>query len=223
LSETDSFIEEVSEEVRRDRLFGFFKKYAWVFALLVVLIVGGAAWSEYQKSQTEMAAQAIGEALLSAQATASAAAFAPLADNTMPSGVLAKMELAAALFDEGQAGAAADVLDEIAINPDVPMLYRDLALLKSVMINGPAMQENARAELFDKITLPGAPFRLLGLEQRAIAHVQAGDIQAALRDLAEIILDPNATQSLRNRAQELTVALGGDLSVPQNIVETSDG
>jgi len=40
VSDTDSFIEEVSEEVRRDRLFKIFKKYAWVAVLVVVLLVG---------------------------------------------------------------------------------------------------------------------------------------------------------------------------------------
>ena len=49
VSDTDSFIEEVSEEVRRDRLFKIFKKYAWVAVLVVVLLVGGAAFNEYNK------------------------------------------------------------------------------------------------------------------------------------------------------------------------------
>ena len=49
MSDTDSFIEEVSEEVRRDRLFRLFRKYAWLAILLVVLIVAGAALNEYRK------------------------------------------------------------------------------------------------------------------------------------------------------------------------------
>ena len=46
LSESESFIEEVSDEVRRDKLFKLFKKYGWVLALVVIAIVGGTAYNE---------------------------------------------------------------------------------------------------------------------------------------------------------------------------------
>ena len=41
MSNPDSFIDEVTEEVRRDRLFAIFRKYGWIGAVLVALIVGG--------------------------------------------------------------------------------------------------------------------------------------------------------------------------------------
>jgi len=218
LSEHDSFIEEVSEEVRRDRLFGFFKKYVWAFALLVILIVGGAAYNEYAKAKTETAAEAVGEALLDAQEAATSAAFAPIANTNAPAAVLAKMEQAAALHGEGQTQAAADVLDTIASGADVPSLYRDLALLKIVMINAKNMDANALQDALDTLTTPNAPFRLLAIEQRAIISLENGDTEAARKDLAEILLDPDATQGLRNRAQELTIAMGGG-----NLAPASDG
>ena len=66
MSDTDSFIEEVSEEVRRDRLFSLFRKYAWVAVLLVVLIVGGAAWNEYRKLTEQREAAELGDQLYAA-------------------------------------------------------------------------------------------------------------------------------------------------------------
>ena len=57
MSDTDSFIEEVSEEVRRDRLYNFFRKYAWVGVLVVLTIVGGTAFLEYQKSTVKSKAE----------------------------------------------------------------------------------------------------------------------------------------------------------------------
>ena len=44
MSDTDSFIEEVSEEVRRDKLYATFKKYGWIAALFILVVVGGATW-----------------------------------------------------------------------------------------------------------------------------------------------------------------------------------
>ena len=63
VSDTDSFIEEVSEEVRRDRLFKIFKKYAWVAVLIVVLLVGGAAFNEYNKLSNQKRAASLGDEL----------------------------------------------------------------------------------------------------------------------------------------------------------------
>ena len=40
MSNPDSFIDEVTEEVRRDKLFALFRKWGWVGVLLVVVIVG---------------------------------------------------------------------------------------------------------------------------------------------------------------------------------------
>jgi len=49
MSDTDSFIDEVNEEVRRDRFYFMLKRYGWIAVLAVILLVGGAAWNEYQK------------------------------------------------------------------------------------------------------------------------------------------------------------------------------
>jgi hypothetical protein len=45
VSNPDSFIDEVTEEVRRDRLFGLFRKYGWIGLVVILGIVGGTAWS----------------------------------------------------------------------------------------------------------------------------------------------------------------------------------
>ncbi|MEO1919702.1 MAG: hypothetical protein ABGW81_08360 [Paracoccaceae bacterium] len=216
MSESDSFIEEVSEEVRRDKLFAFFKKYAWAFVVLVVFIVGGAAVNEYLKFKTETEAQAVGEALLAAQEANDAAEFAEIAEGESGATVLAKLYQAAVLATEGQQEAAAAIFDAIASDIDVSPLYRDIALLKAVMINGRNMDSDELDSTLSSLTTEGAPFRLLAIEQRAIVNLRKGDTAAVLADLAEILMDANATQDLRTRAQELTVSLGGQISAPQS-------
>ncbi|PCJ76365.1 MAG: hypothetical protein COA53_03710 [Rhodobacteraceae bacterium] len=216
MSETDSFIEEVSGEVRRDKLFGFFKKYLWVFIAIVIFIVGGAAVNEYLKAKRETDAQAVGEALLAAQAANDAGAFAAVAANGGGAKVLAKLDQAAVLAFEGQAGAAATILNEISTDGDVLPVYRDLALLKSIMVNGENMSAADLDSAFAGLTSDGAPFRLLAIEQRAIVNLRNGDTEAALSDLGEIMVDTNTTQDLRTRAQELAISLGGEIVTPQS-------
>ena len=222
MSESDSFIHEVSEEVRRDKLFAFFRKWAWLFVLIVVGIVGGTIYNEYSKSQKAAEMQAAGEALLTAQDESTAAAFAPLAEGDAPAALLGKFNQAAALAAEGQVPAAATILDGIALDPTTPRIYQDLALLKLVMSNGANMDQQELLDIIDRLSQPNSPFQLLAIEQRAIAQLRVGDRDAALADLALIMAAPDATQGLRNRAQELTIALGGELAAPAG-VETSDG
>ena len=57
MSNTDSFIDEVNEEVRKDRLFALMRRYGWIAILLVLLLVGGAAFREYRLAQNRAAAQ----------------------------------------------------------------------------------------------------------------------------------------------------------------------
>ena len=66
MSETESFIEEVTEEVRRDKLFALYRRYGWIAFLLVVLIVGGAAYREWRIHTEAQAAQAFGDAIMTA-------------------------------------------------------------------------------------------------------------------------------------------------------------
>ena len=60
MSDTDSFIEEVTEEVRRDRLFALMRRYGWIAVAAVLLLVGGTAYREYARAAEAAKAQAFG-------------------------------------------------------------------------------------------------------------------------------------------------------------------
>ncbi|NNL35893.1 MAG: hypothetical protein HKP35_08755, partial [Silicimonas sp.] len=66
MSNQDSFIDEVTDEVRKDRLYALYRKYGWVAALAVILLVGGAAANEWRKASARTQAEAAGDALLTA-------------------------------------------------------------------------------------------------------------------------------------------------------------
>ena len=52
MSTEDSFVDEVTDAVRSDRLYAAFRKYGWIGIVAVLLIVGGAGYNEWQKAQT---------------------------------------------------------------------------------------------------------------------------------------------------------------------------
>jgi hypothetical protein len=217
LSESDSFIHEVSEEVRRDRLFGIFRRWGWLIAALLLLIVGGAAANEWRKHRIESDARNRGDALRAAlldqNSESRIQALADLGTEEGSAGVFARLAHAGALADAGETDKAADVLVVLSTDVQVAEPYRSLAALRRVMLLGSGIEVSERLATLQGLTAPGAPFRPLALEQRALVHLDQDDREAAIADLEEVIASPGATQGLISRAQQLIVAAGGALSV----------
>lgn len=211
MSESDSFIDEVSEEVRRDRLFKFFKKYSWVLVLTVVAIVGGTAYNEWQKSSLEAEARLTGDEMLAALEAKDIAALQSLAGNHSASIFVLQLAQANLQLEAGENSAALEILRVIASSADAAPVYTDLAWLKIVMLDGPNMEAPERDVIFDRLTAANAPYRLLAQEQRAMQYVRDGEIDAATAELTSILDDPAVPSGLRSRAQQLSVALGGDI------------
>lgn len=215
MSDSDSFINEVSEEVRRDQLFGYIRKYGWIAVTLVLALVGGAAYTEYNKAKTESAAQAVGDAMLTAMGeddpAARAAALAAV-EATGPAAAVAALLTAATQQEAGQFAEATATLNGLAVNMDVPAIYRDLAAFKAAML--PSDDTAARMTVLETLSQPGAPFALLAKEQIGLMQVDAGDTDAAIATMQSILEDAEATRGLRDRAQTLIVALGGTPVLP---------
>ncbi|SEM79434.1 hypothetical protein [Palleronia pelagia] len=214
MSNNDSFIDEVSDELRRDRLFGMLRRYGWIAIALVLLLVGGAAVYEYQRAQDRAEAQAFGDALLAALGEDSPEARREALMQIEAEGTRRALiaMLAADRLEGDEARAATRTeLDAVAADDSLPALYRELAVLKWAMIAQDTVDAQEVIDRLSPLTIPGAPYRLLALEQQAVARLRAGEADAALSDLQTIIADEAVTRDLRQRARRLIVALGGSL------------
>ena len=214
MSETDSFINEVTEEVRRDRLFGLLRRYGWIGVVLVVLVVAGAAWNEWRKAQARAEAEARGEALLVAleagDPAAQAAAVGALRSDRPADAVVGLF--ASALAAEGDdATASLEELERIAANPSVPQIYRDVAVLKSAMLGAGTVAPDERIAALEPLSLPGGSFRPLALEQIALAHAEAGRRDESLAILTDLVDEAGVSFALRRRAAQMVLALGGSI------------
>lgn len=212
VSDSDSFINEVTEEVRRDQLYGYVRRYGWIAAVLIVLLVGGAAWNEYQKATERTMAEGTGDALMTAlelnDAQARAEAVAGVSGEGQAA-VVAALLTATAQQESGDLESAAATLQSLATNGDVPSIYTELAAFKLAMLDtGDAAQRRLSLEA---LAQPGASFNLLALEQLAYMDLAGGDQDAAIATMRRIIEDANVTRGLRERAQTLIVALGAEL------------
>ena len=213
MSNSDSFIDEVTEEVRRDRLFTAMRRYGWIGVVAVVALVGGAAWREYDAAQDRARAQDFGSALSTALAAEAPAARAEAVQQvTAPDAAAAALRdllAAAELSAAGDEAAAAALLEQTAANGDLAEIYRDIAAFKAVSGAGDALTPEDRRLRLEAMAVPGKPQRLLAEEQLALLDIEAGETEAAISRLQAIQNDAETTAGLRQRASQLIVALGG--------------
>jgi len=212
MSNTDSFIQEVNEEVRRDRLFVLLKRYGWIAALVIVALVGGAAYLEWRKAQDRAAAEGFGDAVLAALQNedddARVAAIEAIPTATDSQALILDLIKAAEAAGREDAASAVNAWMDLANRPEVPELYQQLALLKAHLAGGTG-DAVADARALERLATPGAPFRPLAIEQQALMALASGERETAIARLREAGEAPGATDILRQRTLRLIVALGG--------------
>jgi hypothetical protein len=207
----DSFIEEVTEEVRRDRLYALFRKYGWIGGLVVVAIVGGTAWIEWTASREAARAEAFGDAVLdSLDMGGTEERRAALSSIPAVGSQRAVIDLLLASDPAEDKAATLAALDKLIADQTQPQSLRDLAVLRRVIVAGPDMPLADRQMALDGIAQPGRAFRTLAEEQLAYLLIEAGDTEAAITALQALTTDQEASGPLRSRAAQVITALGGD-------------
>lgn len=210
--ESDSFIREVTEEVRRDQLFDYWKKYGLYAVAAIVLIVGTAGWWTWQQNAEREAAQALGTSFIEASAADDpAAAFAALG-NALEGDTAAVARLSAATAHElaGEIDAALEAYLALAADGSAPDLYGHAAAIAAARLSEDAPVDE-RIALLEPATVPGAPYRLIALEVRAGILLGAGRQEEAWADLRQVISDSTATRGSVVRSTQLLLASGGTI------------
>ncbi len=215
MSNTDSFVDEVTDEVRRDRLFAMFRKYGWIGVVVVLLIVGGAAWTEWQKAVAADRAQEFGDAALAAlEKTDPAERAAALAAIPADKDQRAIQALLLAGSPEGDTAARLAALDALIADATEPQVYRDLAVLRRVGVAGTAQPLAERRAALQGVAVPGRPFRTLAEEQLAYLLIEEGKTDEALTAMTALIQDQESPAGLRQRLASVITALGGTVPDP---------
>lgn len=210
MSNTDSFIEEVSEEVRRDKLFATFRKYGWVAGLLVAVTVGGAIFNEVRTSRAEEQAQTFGTSVLTALETDNASAQDILNIEAHSDNASALLHLIASnvALNSDDPVQARQLLEQIASLGDAPQEYRDLALFRLLVLPNSGLDADTRRAGFDSLDVAGKSLRLMASEQIALLDIAQGQREEAINRLNAILQDAEMTEGLRQRATQVIVALG---------------
>lgn len=210
MSNPDSFIDEVTEEVRRDRLFRLFRKYGWIGVLIILGLVIGTAWTEWSKSRAEARAEAFGDAVIDAldHGTPDERREA-LAAVPAEAGQSAILGLIMASDPAEDKAATLAALDKVANDASLTPAYRDLAVLRRVLVAGADLPVADRRSALEDIAAPGRPYRVLAEEQLGYLLIEEGKPDDAIAALTALLQDQEASGSLRARLGQMVTALGG--------------
>jgi hypothetical protein len=215
----DSLIREIDEDLRRDRMLRLWKRYRLALAGLLVLVLASVAavqiWKHFEAKRLGEAAAAFAEAQAAAarDPALAAAGFAKLAESG-PKGyaLMARFEEAALLARQGNRAEAIAAYEAVARQTD-EAVYRDLAMLLSVMV---AMQAATTAEMdlpevqakLTRLAEPTNPWRFSARELQALIALKSGQLGEANRLLKDLRDDAAAPAGIRERAELLLSQTG---------------
>ena len=203
----DSFLREVEEELRSDKLKAFWRRFAPFIiggaVLIVLLVAANEAWKWWRSSTAADASDryyAAAGLAGNGDVDGAQAAFAELAANG-PEGyaTLARFQEAALLAEQGNTEAAIAAYDALAAGLDRQRL-RELAYILGAYLAVDHLDAAAVEQRVGGLTGEGSPMRNSAREALGLAHYKAGDIEEARANFEAIAADPNAGQDMQLRA-----------------------
>lgn len=206
----NSFLEEVEEEIRRDRLYAFWTKYKKIiiitFSLVILGIVGYLQFLSVQHDKAETSAKQIIKIFFEhATGHDVDARLEELAKNSnenlseLSKVMAAAIKLKSNISDEVDVGY--ERLEKLAANCK-DIVAKDLAVI--VLASYDLDHTKNYKELMSTVellTFTRRPFRLMAMELLGTIAIQMGDKDRAKACFGAIIKDPEVTESMRTRAE----------------------
>lgn len=203
------FINEVEEELRKDEYNRLLKKFGPLLIGIVVLIIGGTAFMEWQKSAEDKTARATSYAYVQASKLASDGNneqaikdFLAISEKA-PSGYagLSLMRAAAISLREGERAQAVSYFDRAAQRFDMPR-HKQLAQIKAAYIlAGDGRYDDVRSRL-GTLAKGDQPYEYLARELLGFAAMQTGDMSAAREQFSYLSSIPGVTDTIAARASQ---------------------
>ena len=216
----ETFLREVDENLRRDQMQDFFKRYGALLIIAVILFLaasGGFIWwkqHEVKRSGAEVEKLA---AIYKDVGSGKMDQAPQQLDELAKSG--SKAVRASALFARGalalqqnDAKLAASTYKSIADDSGLPKPYRDAALVRQTALEFDQLQPGDVIARLQPLAKPGEPWFGSAGEMTALALVKQGKRQEAGQLYAAIAKDQGVPQTIRARAIQVAGSLGVDAS-----------
>lgn len=212
----ETFLREVDEELRRERLNTFVARYGWAIVAAVVLVlgaIGGYMW--WQNREQEQAA-AQGEALLdtlekieSGNRDAAAPKIEQLAGSDVEGYRVAALFIRASNQAEaGDNAAAIATLRSISADQEIAEPYRQAALVRQTALEFDRLRPQQVIQRLGPLARPGSAWFGTAGEMVGIAHLKMNRPDLAGPLFARIGRDETVPPSIRTRAIQMAGSLG---------------
>ena len=209
---------EVDENLRRDRMQDFAKRYGgWVVVAVVLFLAtsgGFLYWKHLQEQRSQEQVEKLSVAFKEIGAGNLAAAPRQLDEI---SGSSSKAVRATALFtraavaiQQNDVKLAIAKYREIAEDDSLPAPYRDAALIRQTALEFDSLQPQQVITRLQPLAKPGNPWLGSAGEMTAIANLKQGQRAQAGQLFAAIAKDKGVPEPMRERAAQLAGTLGVD-------------
>lgn len=215
-NDSDTFLREVDDELRRERMSRLLTRYGWAFIAGLILFLGAiGGWIWWQNRQQEQAAEQ-GESLIAAleqlesgNAKAAEPTIARLSESSSDGYRLAALFTRAnAQLRAGNRAASVATLKAIAEDGDAPEPYRQAALVRQTALEFDSLQPQAVVQRLGALARPGQAWFGSAGEMVAVAYLKMGQQQRAGQMFQRIGADENVPPSIRTRAVQMAGSLG---------------
>ena len=208
--ESESFIIEVSEEVKRDKLFKTLKKFKWTIIVLITLVVGAVCGYEYYKFDKNVKAQEIGEFFVSAieNLKNNGQTVTEEVNNKFIS-VLIKLHEAKYFEEKGDIKSATAAYNHIINKYGDHKFFNHYSKFQLYLMNpAKSMGDTKKIELLDELSAPDGPLKLLALEQKLNVFVKINDLENIKLQMKLILSDQSITPEQVTRIKEIESIYG---------------
>jgi hypothetical protein len=204
----DSFIREVEEELRSDRVKAIWDRFGLILiAAAILVVVATAAWTGYEY-YTERQASASGDRFLAAlnlanegKSDEALAALQALEDDGYGAyPVLARMRAATVLQEKGDTQGAVAAFDAVAADTSAPAAIRDMASIRAAYILVDSGTADDVARYAEPLSSDENPLRHAAREALGLAAWKAGNLADAKTLFQQILDDPRAPRNAQQRA-----------------------
>ena len=217
---SDTFVREVDENLRRDQVRDFSKKYlGWIIAAVVLFLAASGGfiyWQDYKKKQNEKAVEQLAQVYTDIGKGQIGTAPTRLDGLTDAHGeaVRASAEFgrAAVAIEQNDIKLATAKFRALAADTGLPKPFRDLALIRQTELEFDSLNPQQVIDRMAPLAKPGTPWFGSAGEMTAMALIKQNKKLEAGRLFAQIAYDKQAPEAVRSRAVQIASTLGVDAS-----------
>ena len=203
--ETENFIKEIREEVRKDKLFKTLRRYRWVLFGVIISIILAVSGYEYYKYSRKFNSEANGQLLaeyIQSIENKSKEELKLSSDSFVDS--IAKLHKASFLVEKGDLNLAMKLYQEVILSSGSSSFFKKYSMLMLYLLSpAESLSDKNKIKTLDQLSAPDSPFQILALEQKLLLFLKLNDKENARYYISLIVENPGVTSEQLERIKEV--------------------